>query len=100
MKFPFEVAYEQILPDMDAYVDTIFACLESEFLTMPKGIGFIDYGTFEQAYEILKRETSSFSDIRVDALTKAVSASPISLIVLRSILGFTPPEWAYASTQE
>jgi hypothetical protein len=26
------------------------------------------------------------------------SESPVSLIVLRTILGFTPPEWAYITT--
>jgi hypothetical protein len=100
MTFPFEVAYEQILHDVDSYVDTVFSCLESEFLVMPKGAGFVDYQTFEHAYETLKKETGSFADTSLEALTRAVSACPISFIVLRSILGFTPPEWAYVSTQE
>jgi hypothetical protein len=36
-KYPFEVGLEEILQAPDSYVDAVFSCLESEFLTMPKG---------------------------------------------------------------
>ena len=35
--FPFEVSLEEILRDPESYVDSVFSCLESEFLVMPKG---------------------------------------------------------------
>ena len=42
-KYPFERPYSEGRADLDTYVDAVFSCLESEFLIMPKGIGFIDY---------------------------------------------------------
>ena len=40
--FPFEATPEEILRDPESYVDSVFSCLESEFLVMPKGAGFVD----------------------------------------------------------
>jgi hypothetical protein len=98
-RFPFEVPFEQIQASIDEYVSTIFSTLESEFLILPKGLGFIEYPVFEGGYEALKRATLGFTNITPPALSNAVSESPISLVVLRTILGFTPSEWAYITTQ-
>ena len=54
--FPFEVSLEEILRDPESYVDAVFSCLESEFLVMPKGAGFVEYPVFERGYEALKAE--------------------------------------------
>lgn len=62
MKYPFEVPFEEIEADPDPFVSAIFSCLESEFLVLPKGEGFIDYPVFEQAYERLKQATAGFSN--------------------------------------
>ncbi len=59
--FPFEVGFEEILKDPERYVDAVFSCLESEFLIMPKGAGFVDYPVFERGYEALKSATRGFS---------------------------------------
>lgn len=40
--YPFEVTFEEILLDPESYVDAVFSCLESEFLVMPKGAGFVE----------------------------------------------------------
>lgn len=48
MKFPFEVPFDKVLKNPGIYIDAVFSCLESEFLVMSKGAGFIDYPTFEQ----------------------------------------------------
>ncbi len=47
MTFPFEVKFEEVQADLDRYVDAVFECLESEFLVMPKGPGFIEFPVFE-----------------------------------------------------
>ena len=47
MKYPFELPFSEMRADLDTYVDAVFSCLESEFLMMPKGTGFIDYPVFE-----------------------------------------------------
>ena len=99
MPFPFEVGFAELQSDLDTYVDAVFGCLESEFLVMPKGKGFIEFPVFENGYEALKRATESFRNVTPDAVGLAVFETPIALIVLRCMLGFTPPEWAYYATR-
>lgn len=99
MPFPFEVPFDEVQRDLDVYVDEIFSCLQSEFLTLPKGPGFVEYPVFERGYEALKRATGSFRDLSPELVIAAVQEVPIALIVLRSMLGFTPPEWAYVTSQ-
>ena len=70
MPFPFEVSFEEVQIDLDAYVDEVFACLESEFLVMPKGPGFIEYPTFENGYEALKRATTDFQNVTPATVTQ------------------------------
>lgn len=98
-KYPFEATLEEILQNPDSYVSAVFSCLESEFLTMPKGIGFVDYPLFERGYEALKSATGGFKDLSPDKVFSVVVNEPIALIVLRTMLGFTPPEWGYLATQ-
>jgi hypothetical protein len=98
-KYSFEASFEEILLDADRYVDGVFSCLESEFLVMPRGVGFIEYPVFEQGYEALKAATRGFSELAPDRVLAAAVAKPISLVVLRTMLGVTPPEWGYLTTQ-
>jgi hypothetical protein len=97
--FPFEVPFDEVLANLDEHVSAVFSCLESEFLVLPKGTGFIDYPVFEAGYEALKKATKEFVDVAPDTLLNAVREDAISLLVLRTILGFTPPEWAYVASQ-
>ena len=90
----FELTFEEVQANIDACVDEVFAALETGFLTMPKGDGFIEYPTFEHGYQELKRATQGFHDLSVPPVLKAVNQTPIALIVLRAMLGFTPSEWA------
>ncbi len=99
MPFPFEVPFAEVQADLDTSVDAIFDCLQSEFLTLPKGPGFIEYSVFEQGYEALKRATGEFGDLRPTSVMEVIYRVPIAFVVLRAILGFTPPEWAYVATQ-
>ena len=97
--FPFEVSLEEILRDPESYVDAVFSCLESEFLVMPKGAGFVEYPVFERGYEALKAATTGFSMLDPDKIFSVAVSEPISIVVLRAMLGFTPPEWGYVTTQ-
>jgi len=98
-KYPFEVSIGEILRDADPYVDAVFSCLESEFTVLPKGPGFVEYATFERAYESLKAATEGFTQLTASAVLRVAAAEPVTLVVLRTMLGFTPPEWAYMATQ-
>ena len=99
MPFPFEVPFAELDANLDTYVDAIFGALSSEFLTLPKGNGFIEYPVFEQGYEALKRTTGDFRDMSAEPVIELILKVPVAFIVLRSMLGFTPPEWAYVATQ-
>ena len=100
MPFPFEVSFETVETDIDAYVDKIFSNLRSELLTLPKGPGFVEYPVFQKGYEELKKATGGFRELSPERLIQIVYDVPICLIVLRTILGLTPPEWAYVASQE
>ncbi len=92
MIFPFEVSFADIEADPDPFISAVFSSLETEFLVMPKGEGFIDYSTFEQGYECLKRATAGFRDVSPEPIWQAALQTPMVLIVLRATLGFTPSE--------
>ena len=97
--FPFEVPFEEIQRKPEVYVSAVFSCLASDFLVLPKGPGFVDYPTFEGGYEALKLGTSGFTEMTAEKVLPVTFSSPISIVVLRSMLGFTPSEWAYLATQ-
>lgn len=98
MKFPFEVSVDKVVAAPESYVDSVFASLASEFLVMPKGNGFLDYRTFASGYEALKKVSAGFSRFKRSSVLSTVLKYPVVFIVLRAILGFTPPEWAYLAS--
>ncbi len=86
--------------DWEPLVNEVFNELTSSFLEMPKGEGFIDYSIFEKGYQALKRHTNAFADTTAGNVLAAVREIPISFVVFRCILGFSPPEWAYVTTDK
>lgn len=99
MKHSFEVSIDELKAGINAYVDQTTAELESSFITMPAGEGFIPYSVFEMGYETLKRATEGFCHLQPNAVLAVVESEPVVMIVLRTMLGFTPPEWAYVASQ-
>ncbi len=98
MKFPFEAKPDEVLAAPESFVAAVFSSLASEFLVMPKGEGFLDYPAFAAGYETLKKVSDGFARFDASAILPAALKSPVVLIVLRAILGFTPPEWAYLAS--
>jgi hypothetical protein len=98
MRFPFEVETDEVLSAPESFVDAIFSSLASDFLVMPKGTGFLDYSTFAAGYEALKKASGGFSQFEAPVILPTALQCPVVLIVLRTILGFTPPEWAYLAS--
>ena len=99
MKYPFEASLDEIEANPEPYIDAVFSSLESEFLVLPKGDDFLDYPQFERAYEMLKRATNGFDHLQNETVLATVRQLPLTLIVLRTMLGFTPPEWAYVAAR-
>src|SRR5262245_27684240 len=99
MPLRFDVNYRDDAVSLEALIDEVFSELKSTFLEMPRGEGFIDYGTFERGYQALKRATGDFENVTPVTVESAVAEAPIAFVVFRTILGFTPPEWAYITTE-
>jgi hypothetical protein len=97
---PFEATVDELLADLDAFVDATHADLESSFLILPRGPHFVDYPAFQEAYECLKRETRGFQEFTPEVLWSAIVADGLVFAVIRTILGLTPPEWAELATSE
>jgi hypothetical protein len=85
--------------DLDPFIDEVFAELKSGFLELPKGQGFVEYPIFEKGYQAVKKATRDFKATNSAALTACVYDTPIAFIVLRTILGFTPSEWADVTSE-
>jgi hypothetical protein len=98
MRYPFEATTAEVLASPESFVDAIFSSLASEFLVMPKGEGFLEYAVFAGGYEQLKRVTDGFRLLDPPKVLVSALECPVILIVLRSILGFSPPEWAYIAS--
>ena len=58
IRFPFEDSFEKVAADPEPYITAVFSSLASDFITMPKGPGFVEYPVFEKGYEHLKRVTA------------------------------------------
>jgi hypothetical protein len=79
MRYPFEASADEIESDPEPFISAVFSSLESEFLLLPKGKGFVEYAAFEQGYEALKRATNGFTQLDPDAIEKAVLSPHRSL---------------------
>ena len=99
MPFPFEFSFNEVQARIEEFVDTTFSSLKSEFMSMPRSIGYVRFEPFDAAYELLKRRTDSFMTIEPAVVLRCVQESPLVFIVLRSMLGFTPSEWAYVTSE-
>jgi hypothetical protein len=98
-RYPFEVPYPEIAAEVDVFIDAVFGTLQSSFLLLPRGTGFVTYPEFQQAYEALKRHTAGFTSIEPENVLQALKEDVLTFIVLRTILGFTPPELAYLASE-
>ena len=99
MPLRFEANYNDAALSFDPLVDEVFSELKSSFLEMPRGEGFVDYTTFERGYQSLKKATDAFANVTATTVEAAVAEAPIAFVVFRAILGFTPPEWAYVTSE-
>jgi len=94
LRRPFEVSTRELRDQLEAFVDVTVADLNSEFLFLPKGKGFLEYTAFRDAYEVLKRRSQEFSQLTPETVYSALHEDSRVLCIVRSMLGLTPPEWA------
>lgn len=99
MRFPFEMDADELPDHLDGLVDIVWDSLQSNFLTLPRGPGFVDYEHFAAAYDELLRSTQRFADFRLDTVWKAFEQDPLVFVVIRTILGMSPTEWAFLTSR-
>lgn len=97
--FPFELEPTELNSHLDDMVDSVWDTLQSDFLTLPKGSGFLPYEKFAAAYYVLHRATSGFRVFSIYSIWSAFEEDPIVFVVVRTILGLQPPEWAYLTSE-
>lgn len=97
--FPFAVSHEEIEDNIDFYVDVTFRQLSWDFLILPKGDGYVDYPRFQEAYQVLYNATNAFWEFTPEKVMEAWSNDALSFVVVRTILGLSPPEFAEATYQ-
>lgn len=97
---PFEVDEAYLQTHLDTLVSVTFADLQSQFLLVPKGENFIPYTDFQDAYEELKRQTGAFTQMTTATVWEALRINGLAFVVLRTMLGMTPPEWAELAATE
>ena len=91
---PFEATEEQLRAAVDRYIDTFIGGLQSFFELMPKGQAFVGLERFRRAYRTLRETTGNFRALTSETVLTAMRTDPLAFVVLRSILGVTPPELA------
>lgn len=100
MAHPFELSSKHLEANLDDMVDVTFRELQSQFLVLPRKDSFVEYRDFQDAYEVLKRHMRAFEVLSEDAVWSALREDSLCLVVLRTILGMAPGEWAELARQE
>jgi hypothetical protein len=96
--YPFAATEQELRANLDQYVDSFIGSLCTFFLTMPKGSDFIEFARFQAAYETLKGDSADFKEFSAATVLSAVRRDPLVLVILRTMLGFSPPEFAYVAS--
>ena len=94
-KYPFEATVAG-WGRLDAYVDAVFSSLQSDFMVMPRGNGFIDYRSSNEVTS-LKRATTGFRRMEP---TQVLRQSQVYCLHRRAgHFGFHAARWAYVASQ-
>lgn len=97
---PFEVEPGDIPSHIGELVQSTFDDLTSQFMLLPRGASFLEYSEFRSGYEALRKHTNGFTALDVDRCWTAVKQNAMAGIVLRTIIGVTPPEWQDLAKEE
>jgi len=100
MPQPFEADSSDLDAELGGYVEQVFSDLQASILIMPTGDSMAGLDQFESAFEVLKHHTKNLDEITIGNLISAVDEDPIVFILVRVMLGLTPPEWAQLAEEE
>jgi hypothetical protein len=97
---PYELNESDLAARLDELVEVTFEDLTSQFMLLPRGSSFVTYEQFLEGYEALRIATGGFSQFTVSCCWQALKECSTAFIVLRSILGVSPPEWQDLAKEE
>jgi len=98
-KYPFQATFEQLSERIDAFVASTVESLSSFYLELPRGENFLEFDTFKDAYDLLLQVTRGFKVLERHAIHEAARKNGLVLVVLRCIVGLSPPELADLATE-
>lgn len=97
---PYQLSEADIQDNLGDLVQATFDDLTSQFMLLPRGSTFLEYSDFRNGYESLRQSTDGFKTLTVDRCWNAAHRNAVAGIVLRAILGVTPPEWQDLASEE
>lgn len=97
---PYQVSVSELQDHMDDLIQATFDDLTSQFMLLPRGDAFLEYPEFLAGYEALRKCTNGFKSITVETCWDAAHVNAVAAVVLRSIVGVTPPEWQDLAKEE
>jgi hypothetical protein len=93
-KYPFQATFEELNARIDEFVASTVESLSSFYLELPRGENFLDFEPFEGAYQLLHDTTKGFKVLDRHLVHEAVKQNGLVLVVLRCMVGLSPPELA------
>lgn len=90
---PYMLAPDDLADNLDGAVDAVFGTLSSQFMLLPKGDTYLTYPEFQAGFEALRIASGGFRDFTTQTCWDAVRRNARAWIVLRAIIGVSPPEW-------
>ena len=96
--YPFQATQDELAISVERYIDQFIDSLQSFFMIMPRGSGYVSLARFERAYQTVLHETHGFQTLSRQIAVEAVRKDSLVLQVLRAILGLSPPELAHLAT--
>jgi hypothetical protein len=98
--YPFDVTPPDLDARLEEFVASTVGSLSSFYLELPRGENFLEYEPFRRAYDELRIVTDDFKALERTAVWEAVKKNSMVLVVLRCILGLSPPELADLAFEE
>lgn len=92
--YPFQVPPAELEARIEEFVTVTVASLSSFYLELPRGDNFLEYEPFRAAFDELRIATADFKSLDRLAVWEAVKKNALVLVILRCILGLSPPELA------
>src|SRR5262245_45221001 len=99
-RYPYQMTLAELANHLDQMVQVTFDSLSSQFMLLPRGNTFVTYDQFLAGYEALRMGTKGFTELDTEPCWAAIRENATAFVVLRTILGVSPPEWQELATEE